>query len=401
MDRFIPQPEFLIFAATLCGVAIFHRHTLVAALTGVAATVVLKLCSLGLLGGAAWLGSVIGHDWTAWMNVVLVLLGFAILANHFERSGLADVLPGLLPRNWTGGMALLAVVFVLSVFLDNIAAATIGGIMARHYYDGPLGTGFLAAIVAAANAGGAGSVVGDTTTTMMWISGVSPFAVMTAFIASVAAFAIFAPIAAWQQARRGRVGARMKGMHMAAIEWPRAAIVLLLLMALIAVNVAGSAAAPALYQSGPWLGIGLWIAIGGTALWREPDWTVLRGASPGAFFLAALVALAAMMPVDELPAATWRTTVGLGFLSAVFDNIPLTALAIKQGGYDWGFLAYAVGFGGSMLWFGSSAGVALSGLYPQEARSAVKWIGEGWFVPLAYAVGCAALLLGVGWHPSH
>jgi hypothetical protein len=25
----------------------------------------------------------------------------------------------------------------------------------------------------------------------------------------------------------------------------------------------------------------------------------------------------------------------------VFDNIPLTALALKQDGYDWGFLAYA------------------------------------------------------------
>ena len=31
------------------------------------------------------------------------------------------------------------------------------------------------------------------------------------------------------------------------------------------------------------------------------------------------------------------------------------ALALKQGGYDWGVLAYAVGFGGSMIWFGSSS----------------------------------------------
>jgi len=43
----------------------------------------------------------------------------------------------------------------------------------------------------------------------------------------------------------------------------------------------------------------------------------------------------------------------------VFDNIPLTRLALEQGGYDWAALAYAVGFGGSMLWFGSSAGVAV------------------------------------------
>ena len=70
-------------------------------------------------------------------------------------------------------------------------------------------------------------------------------------------------------------------------------------------------------------------------------------------------------------------------MSAVFDNIPLTALALKQGGYDWGFLAYAVGFGGSMIWFGSSAGVALSNQFP-EAKSAIAWLRGGWHVAVAY-----------------
>ena len=65
-------------------------------------------------------------------------------------------------------------VFVLSSFLDNIAAALIGGTMARHVFRGKVHIGYLAAIVAASNAGGSGSVVGDTTTTMMWIDGVSP-----------------------------------------------------------------------------------------------------------------------------------------------------------------------------------------------------------------------------------
>lgn len=58
-----------------------------------------------------------------------------------------------------------------------------------------------------------------------------------------------------------------------------------------------------------------------------------------------------MMPVQKLPDASRRVALGLGFVSAVFDNIPLTALALQQGGYDWGYLAYAVGFGGSMIWF--------------------------------------------------
>jgi hypothetical protein len=66
----------------------------------------------------------------------------------------------------------------------------------------------------------------------------------------------------------------------------------------------------------------------------------------------------------------------------IFDNIPLTALALKQGGYDWGFLACAVGFGGSMIWLGSSEGVAISNLLP-EGRSVGCWLVAGWHVVAA------------------
>jgi Na+/H+ antiporter NhaD/arsenite permease-like protein len=105
------------------------------------------------------------------------------------------------------------------------------------------------------------------------------------------------------------------------------------------------------------------------------------------------------MPVHKLPDASWRVTLGLGFVSAVFDNIPLTALALKQGGYDWGFLAYAVGFGGSMIWFGSSAGVALSNMYP-EGKNAIAWVRSGWHVTAAYVIGFFVMLAVVGWSPQ-
>jgi Na+/H+ antiporter NhaD/arsenite permease-like protein len=104
------------------------------------------------------------------------------------------------------------------------------------------------------------------------------------------------------------------------------------------------------------------------------------------------------MPVETLPEATWQTALGLGFVSAVFDNIPLTALALKQGGYDWGVLAYAVGFGGSMIWFGSSAGVAVANLFP-EARSVSRWLTAGWPVALGYVAGFFVLLATLGWEP--
>jgi hypothetical protein len=62
-------------------------------------------------------------------------------------------------------------------------------------------------------------------------------------------------------------------------------------------------------------------------------------------------------------------------------------------------LAYAVGFGGSMLWFGSSAGVALSNMYP-EAKSAVQWVKNGWHVPVAYVAGFMVMMAVLGWHPD-
>ena len=97
----------------------------------------------------------------------------------------------------------------------------------------------------------------------------------------------------------------------------------------------------------------------------------LPAATTGSVFLLSLVLAASMMPVERLPPASWMAALGLGFVSAVFDNIPLTALALRQGGYDWGMLAYAVGFGGSMIWFGSSAGVAVTeALYRNQSRSA-------------------------------
>ena len=148
----------------------------------------------------------------------------------------------------------------------------------------------------------------------------------------------------------------------------------------------------------PLLGATVWVALLLTAPLRKPDWSLLPESFKGAIFLLSLVTIASLMPVERLPVASWHSAFGLGFVSAVFDNIPLTALALKQGGYDWGMLAYTVGFGGSMIWFGSSAGVALSNMYPQ-AKSVGAWISGGWHVIVAYVVGFFVLLAVMGWTP--
>jgi hypothetical protein len=212
---------------------------------------------------------------------------------------------------------------------------------------------------------------------------------LPAFVGAIGAFVVFAPLAAiWQEKRAPLSAAAHPDVR---IDWIRSAIVAFALVTLIATNVIASSAIPGLEDVAPALGLGLWAALLVTARVRSPDWTVLQEAGKGALFLVALVALASLMPVDRLPSPSTPSTLGLGFLSAVFDNIPLTALAISQGGYDWALLAYAVGFGGSMVWFGSSAGVALTNLYP-EGRSVVDWLREGWFVALSYIAGFAAMV---------
>ena len=287
--------------------------------------------------------------------------------------------------------------FVLSSFLDNIAAALIGGTMARHVFKGNVHIGYLAAIVAASNAGGSGSVVGDTTTTMMWIDGVSPLSVLKAYVAAVAGFLIYGIPAALQQHRLSPiVNDAPRGLQ---IEWTHFGIVIAILVIAILANVIANLKFPAVLDTVPVIGLAVWIVILATAPLRQPDWKIMPETFKGTIFLLALVTNASLMPVEELPLASWQTALGLGFLSAVFDNIPLTALGLKQGGYDWGFLAYAVGFGGSMIWFGSSAGVALSNMYP-EAKSVGHWLRHGWHVAVAYVIGFFVMLAILGWNPD-
>jgi Na+/H+ antiporter NhaD/arsenite permease-like protein len=386
--------EFILFAATLLGVAVFHHRTLTVALVGLASILIYKFFVVGFddILGFVGLSHHLEHHWVELANLGLLLLGFAILSRQFEQSGLPERAPDILPDNWTGGLALLALVFVLSAFLDNIAGALIGATVAAHVYHKRVHVGFLAAIVAASNAGGAGSVVGDTTTTMMWIAGKSPLELLPAYVGAVGAFVVFALPAAHIQHRFAPIQKHTR--EPAPVDLWRVVIVIAMLLAVIGSNIAANLLAPELLHTIPVIGLALWVAILATALGRGPDWKVLPEAVRGTVFLLSLVLAASLMPVESLPAPTWMTTLGLGAISSVFDNIPLTALALQQGGYDWALLAYAVGFGGSMLWFGSSAGVAVANLFP-EAKSVVSWVRAAWWLIAAYVMGFF-VMLGAG-----
>ena len=196
-----------------------------------------------LFGGAGEEG-----EWRILLNLIGLLFGFGILAKHFDESRLPEVLPRYLPDDWKGGFVLLVLIFVMSSFLDNIAAAMIGGAIAYVVYSGRVHIGYLAAIVAASNAGGAGSVVGDTTTTLMWIDGVSPLHVLHAYVASVVALLIFGFVASLQQDKYQRI--QKDAPRNTSVDWKKLAVVALILVLTIVTN----------YEL-DFPAIGVWVAI--------------------------------------------------------------------------------------------------------------------------------------------
>jgi Na+/H+ antiporter NhaD/arsenite permease-like protein len=390
--------EFIIFGLILLGVALFHKHTFWVAVIGLAVLVTFKLTLdpgfhlLKHFFGTTPIGEQLVDkdlrqgEWGIILNLLGLLLGFALLSKIFEESGVPDVLPRYLPNDWKGPFLLLVFICILSSFLDNIAAALIGGTIALVVFKNRVHIGYIAAIVAASNAGGSGSVVGDTTTTMMWIDGVSPFNVLHAYVAAGVALIFFAWFAAHQQDKYQRI--QRDSVVGVKIDWIKILIVAMMLIGAIISNF--------LYDM-PALGV--WIAIIIGAFLRPMPWKEVPGSIKGTIFLLCLVTCASMMPVEELPNASWITALALGFLSSVFDNIPLTKLCLDQGHFDWGMLAYTVGFGGSMIWFGSSAGVAITNKFP-EARNVILWVKKGWHVAAAYVIGFFALYLLLGWEPA-
>src|SRR5690348_1960311 len=80
--------DFILFAAILLGVALFHHHTLRVALIGLAAIIGYKFFVTGFRSGPGFDG-LVGHmhqEWVMLTNLFLLLVGFALLSRHFEKS---------------------------------------------------------------------------------------------------------------------------------------------------------------------------------------------------------------------------------------------------------------------------------------------------------------------------
>src|SRR5258706_747973 len=93
--------EFILFALTLAGIALFHRHTLMVALAGLCAIVAYKWTVTGFGAGPGFGGLVahLGHEWVVVANLFGLLVGFPILAPHFHDTRPPEVRTPLFPAD--------------------------------------------------------------------------------------------------------------------------------------------------------------------------------------------------------------------------------------------------------------------------------------------------------------
>ena len=114
-------------------------------------------------------------------------------------------------------------------------------------------------------------------------------------------------------------------------------------------------------------------------------------AAVGALYFIGWLALAAVVYDPNVLGPTW-SNIGVGFLSAIVDNVPVMSAVLKASpemGLDqWMLVTLAAGVGGSLISFGSAAGVGVMGKLPgiYTFGSHMKY---AWTIFIGYVVSIA------------
>lgn len=286
-------------------------------------------------------------------------------------------------------LLLTAIAFVLSAIIDNLTTTIVMVQIARRFFKGQNLLVAAAAIVVAANAGGAFSPVGDVTTIMLWLAGkfTASQIILWGFLPSLAVYLVSVFFFVRQ----------IKGDSIDDKPTTHEKVTFTLSEKIIIITTFGSFVLPPLAKLvglPPFMGLMLGVGVVGlmvawfanTSTDREShlsmDIEKLLGKldiSSLLFFIGILFAVGALGFLGILESisnnlfganpADIRLITGsifLGAVSAILDNIPLTAAAIDilqtTDFRIWVLLAICVGTGGSMLVIGSAAGVVAMGM---------------------------------------
>ncbi len=305
--------------------------------------------------------------------------GFAIVTNRIRATNQTKLL-------WT--VAWLS--FFLSAVLDNLTSTiVIISLLRKLVHKREERLLFAGITVIAANAGGAWTVIGDVTTTMLWIKHkIGTTEVMKElFLGSVVCLLI--PLLGFSRFMKGPLSRPAESALRVSHQiqpWHQWLFLILGLAGLLSVPVFKSITHLPPFM-GMMLALGvLWIvsefvnqtmdeqtrsSTGVLAALRKVDMASVL------FFLGILLAVGALGAtgfLQSMAQALDRTVnnhvivaIVIGLVSAVVDNVPMVAAGIEMYSMPindpfWMLLAYCAGTGGSCLIIGSAAGVAAMGL---------------------------------------
>ena len=286
--------------------------------------------------------------------------------------------------------------FILSAIIDNLTATIVLiTILQKVIQDRNTRLWFAGLIIVAANAGGAWSPIGDVTTTMLWIGKkvTTPELIKYLFIPSVVCMVVPTLIASRYKAFRGTInnkevseikkspfGSRMLYLGLGSILFvpffkqithlpPYVGMML---------SLAVVAAFAELYSSAKFSLSNIDETADDHAIHSPVHTALTKIELPSIlFFLGILMAVGALESLGLLFNFAGQLTQAIpnmdivvslfGVISAVIDNVPLVAASMgmfSQGPDDpiWHAIAFAAGTGGSMLVFGSAAGVVAMGM---------------------------------------
>ena len=377
-----------------------------------------------LTGDHALVGQQLDESISSTARIVFFLIGAMTIVEVIDAHNGFEVITSLIrTRKQATLMWLVAfVTFFLSAILDNLTTTIVMISLMKKLLDKQSDRLFFAAmIVIAANAGGAWSVIGDVTTTMLWIGGqITPLAIIEGvFLASLVNLVV--PLLVMSFRLRGQT---IVSAPEPADEGPRPStfernlIFYLGLAILIMVPVFKTVTHLPPFM-GMLFGLGILWLVGELVHRSKEDEEKKRltlahaltriDMSSIVFFIGILLAVATLehAHVLEMLAKWLDASVGrqdvivvlLGLVSAIVDNVPLVAASMGMyslGQYPpdsflWEFMAYCAGTGGSILIIGSAAGVAAMGLEKINFIWYVKRISG--LALLGYLAGVAAYLV--------
>jgi len=329
-------------------------------------------------------------------EILVFLLGAMTIVEIIDYfNGFATIKQFLRTRNKARLLWIFAcLAFVLSAIIDNLTATIVlVTILQKVIQDRSLRLWFSGMIIVTANAGGAWSPIGDVTTTMLWIGKkvTTPELIKYLIVPSLVCMIVPTFIASRYKIFKGEIDKIDDNIKLT----PKGPTMLYLGL--------GSILFVPIFKTvthlPPYVGMMLSLAVvsvfaevysrskafveakshNGNGTHHNPVHVALTKIEMPSilFFLGILMAVAALESLgllfgfaQDLNTAIPNSDIVVaifGFISAIIDNVPLVAASMGMFSEPvdhplWHAIAFAAGTGGSMIIFGSAAGVVAMGM---------------------------------------